>query len=70
MKIKDKQKFIARISELIIVLASFIITPFAINYATATRGYEATGGEFLLPILGLIIAMIIETAYEEMRVTK
>lgn len=67
MKVKDKRKFISRILELISILASFIITSVAINYVTSLRGYEAVGGEFLIPILGLVVAMIIETAYEETR---
>lgn len=65
MKIKNKKKFIVRILEIIVLLATIVLTPMAIKYATILRGYEAVGGEYLIPILGLIIVMIIETIYEE-----
>ena len=44
---------------------AIILTPIAIKYANAIRGYKAVGGEFLLPILALVIILIIETIYEE-----
>ena len=65
MRIINKKKFIVRILELLVLIATIILTPLAIKYATAIRGYEAVGGEYLIPILGLIIVMIIETIYEE-----
>lgn len=61
----NKKKFIVRIIELIIIIATIILTPMAIEYATAQRGYEAMGGEYLLPILALVIILVIETIYEE-----
>lgn len=64
MKI-NKAKFICKILELLVIIATIILTPVAIKYATAIRGYEAVGGEYLIPILGLLIVMIIETIYEE-----
>lgn len=64
MKINMK-KFIARISELIVIVGSIILTPMAIEYANNWRGYKAFGGEYLIPVLGLLIAMVIETIYEE-----
>lgn len=64
MKI-NKKKFIVRILELVVILATIILTPIAIKYATAVRGYEAVGGEYLIPMLGLVIILIIETIYEE-----
>lgn len=64
MKINIK-KFIARISELIVIVGSIILTPMAIEYANNWRGYKAFGGEYLIPVLGLLIAMVIETIYEE-----
>lgn len=39
-----------------IIVCSIIAMPFAINYATRIRGYKAYGGEYLIPILGWIIA--------------
>ena len=65
MKIKNRKKFVARISELIILLVTIALTPMAINYATALRGHTAYGGEYLVPFLGLLVIMIIETIFEE-----
>jgi len=65
MKIRNKKKFIARISELIVFIATLILTPIAINYANTLRGHQAFGGEYLVPVLGLLIILIIETIYEE-----
>lgn len=63
MKI-NKKKLIVRIIELLVIIATIILTPMAIKYATAVRGYEAVGGEYLLPIFALVIILIIETIYE------
>ena len=65
MKISDKKKFIVRAIEILVIIATIILTPIAIKYATAVRGYEAVGGEYLLPIFALVIILIIETIYEE-----
>lgn len=65
MKIINKKKFITRIIEILIIIGTFIFTPKAIAYANAWRGYKGFGGEYLLPILGLLAILIIETIYEE-----
>lgn len=65
MKVINKKKFITRVLDLIVIIGTIILTPKAIAYATAIRGYKGFGGEYLLPILGLIIVMVIETIYEE-----
>lgn len=65
MKISDKKKFIVRVIEILVIIVTIIVTPIAIKYATAVRGYEAVGGEYLLPIFALVIILIIETIYEE-----
>lgn len=65
MKVVNKKKFIVRIIEVLVILAAIILTPIAIKYANAIRGYKTVGGEFLLPILALAIILIIETIYEE-----
>lgn len=65
MKKINKKKLIVRILELLVIIVTIILTPIAIKYATMTRGYDAVGGEYLLPILALIIILIIETIYEE-----
>lgn len=64
MKISDKKKFIVRVIEILVIIVTIIVTPIAIKYATAVRGYEAVGGEYLLPLLALCIILIIETIYE------
>lgn len=65
MKISNKKKFVIRIIELLVILATIILTPISIKYAIAIRGYKAFGGEHLIPLLGLVNIMIIETIYEE-----
>lgn len=65
MKIINKRKFIARIMDLLVLIATIILTPMSINYANVVRGYSAVGGEYLVPILGLVIILVIETIYEE-----
>ncbi len=70
MKIVNKKKFIARISELIVIVGSIILTPMAIEYANNWRGYKGFGGEYLLPILGLFAILVIETIYEDSRKNK
>ena len=64
MKISDKKKFIVRVIEILVIIATIILTPIAIKYAIAVRGYKAVGGEYLLPIFALVIILIIETIYE------
>lgn len=49
---------LAKIVYLLIILSSIAITPRAIEYATCIRGYKAYGGEYLIPILGWIIATV------------
>ncbi len=66
----NKKKFIIRILELLVIIATIILTPIAIKYATATREYEAVGGEYFILLLGLVIIMIIETIYEESKTKK
>lgn len=65
MKIINKKKFIIRILELLVIIATIILTLIAIKYATAVRGYEAYGGEYLIPLVGLVVILIIETILEE-----
>ena len=64
-KIKNKKKFIVRILEILIIVATIILTLLAINYATEVRGYSSIGGEYLIPIGGSFIILVIETIYEE-----
>ena len=65
MKVVNKKKFIIRILEVLIIIATIILTIVSINYANKIRGYQAFGGEYLVPLLGLLLILIIETIYEE-----
>ena len=64
MKIK-KKKFLVRMLEIIVIIGIIIITILSINYANKLRGYQTIGGEYLVPVLGLMVILIIETIYEE-----
>ena len=70
MKISDKKKFIVRVIEILVIIVTIIVTPIAIKYATAVRGYEAVGGEYLLPIFALVIILIIETIMKQVKRVK
>ena len=61
----NKKKFIVRTIELLVIIATIILTIKAIGYATLIRGYKGYGGEYLIPILGLIIVLVLETILEE-----
>lgn len=50
-----------RVLEIAIMIFSIILTPSAIQYANEIRNYQAYGGEYLLPLLGLLLVFIIET---------
>lgn len=65
MKIVNKKKFLIRILELLVIIVTIILTILSINYTNKLRGHQAFGGEYLVPVLGLIVILIIETIYEE-----
>ncbi len=65
MKITNKKKFIMRILEILIIIATIILTILSIKYATKIRGHQAFGGEYLVPVLGLIIILVLESILEE-----
>ena len=65
MKIVNKKKFLVRILEIAVIIGTIILTILAINYANKIRGHIAYGGEYLIPVLGLLIILVIETIYEE-----
>lgn len=65
MRIVNKKKFIVRIIELLLIIATIILTIKAVQYATIIRGYKGYGGEYLVPILGLIIVLVLESILEE-----
>ena len=65
MKITNKKKFIVRILEILIIIATIILTILSIKYATKIRGHQAFGGEYLVPDLGLIVILVLESILEE-----
>lgn len=65
MKIVNKKKFIIRILELLTIIATIILTIKSIQYATKIRRHQAFGGEYLVPVLGLIIILVLESILEE-----
>ena len=65
MKITNKKKFIVRILELITIIATIILTIVSIKYANRIRGYKAFGGEYLVPVIGLNIILVLESILEE-----
>jgi hypothetical protein len=65
MKIVNKKKFLVRILEMVVFIGTIILTILAINYTNKVRGHIAYGGEYLIPIGGLLIILVIETIYEE-----
>ena len=65
MRIKNKKKFIVRILELITIIATIILTIVSIQYAIRIRGYKAFGGEYLIPVFGLIIVLVLESFLDE-----
>lgn len=65
MKTINKKKFLVRILEILVIIGTVILTILSINYANKLRGHQAYGGEYLIPVLGLIVIIIIETIYEE-----
>lgn len=67
IKIKNKCKFVARILEFLIIIGTIIVTPKAIDYANAWRGYKGYGGEYLLPVMAFILIMIIESILDDLK---
>ena len=65
MRIVNKKKFVVRILEILVIIGTIILTILSINYANKLRGYQAYGGEYLIPVLGLLVVLVIETIYEE-----
>ena len=65
MKITNKKKFIVRILELITIIATIILTIVSIKYANRIRGYKAFVGEYLVPVFGLIIVLVLESFLDE-----
>ena len=70
MKVVNKGKLISRIIEFLIIIGTIILTPKAIIYANICRGYKGYGGEYIIPVLGLLAILVIETILEEREVKK
>lgn len=60
MRIRNKNRFIIRTIETLVILITIILTPIAIIYANKIRGHTAYGGEWLIPIFGLLIILFLE----------
>lgn len=67
---KSNIKFIVRVLELFTIIITIILTLISISYANTFRGCSAMGGEYLIPILGAIVVMILETILEESEARK
>lgn len=65
MKVINRKKFIVRIIEIVIVIATIVLTLVSINYANKIRGHIAYGGEYLIPVFGLLLILVLETNLEE-----
>lgn len=57
---RSKRTIIIRAIEILIIVGTIILTYLAINKAAVERGYAAYGGEYSLPILGVILIVIID----------
>ena len=64
MKIVNKRKFAIRVIEILVIIITIILTLKAIKYATQIRGYKAFGGEYLIPVFGRILVIIVDAIYE------
>ncbi len=53
-----------RIIEILIMIVAIRLTPVAIEYANSVRCYKAYGSEYLLPLFGLILILLIESIVE------
>lgn len=65
MKVINRKKFIVRIIEIVIVIATIVLTLVSINYVNKIRGHIAYGGEYLIPVFGLLLILVLETNLEE-----
>ena len=65
MKVINRKKFIVRIIEIVIVIATIVLTLVSINYANKIRGHIAYGGDSLIPVFGLLLILVLETNLEE-----
>ena len=66
MKKKKIKIFIARLLEITTIILTIVLTIKSIKYATEIRGYDAVGGEYLIPIFGLMILYVIESIIERL----
>lgn len=64
MRIINRRKFKTKIYEFIAILITLILTIISIISANSIRGYKAIGGEYFIPIFGILVILIIEDIYE------
>ena len=60
-----RKKSITIYNLILIIIITIIVTRWAIDYTTTRRGYEVIGGEYTIPIFGLLSILIIEDVYQE-----
>ena len=65
MKIKNKAKFIVRIIELIVIIVTIVLTVVSIKYANTIRDSKSYGGEYLIPLIGFTIVLVVDDTYTE-----
>ena len=68
MKKKKIKIFIARLLEITTIILTIVLTIKSIKYAIEIRGYNAVGGEYLIPIFGLMILYVIESIIERLEI--
>ena len=64
MKKIELIKIKTRIMEFITIILTIAITILGIKYAYLERGYLAQGGEYLIPIFGLLVLILLEDIKE------
>ena len=65
LKITDMKKFKIRIVEILIIIATIILTALSVKLAFIERGYKAIGGEWLVPLTGAVVILILEDQLKE-----
>lgn len=64
MRITNKRIFITRIVEILLIIATVVLTVISIKYANTMRGHSAVGGEYFIPVLPALIIIVLEDRLE------
>lgn len=54
----------------IAIILGMFLTPFAIHASYIQRGYWAFGGEYLLPVLFMLVVWVVDGVKEELKRVK